>query len=180
MNDFWKFPYPSQRMPVLASNVVATSQPLAAQAGLRMRLKGGNAVDAVLATAITLTVVEPTSNGIGSDAFALIWDGQKLHGINGSGRSPQAWSLERFAGLDEIPTFGWDTVTVPGAVDTWVQLSQKFGKLPFDDLFVAAIEYAKNGFIVSPITAERWAVAAQTYRSFADFGKTFLPAGRAP
>ena len=180
MNDFWKFPYPSQRMPVLAGNVVATSQPLAAQAGLRMLLKGGNAVDAVLATAITLTVVEPTSNGIGSDAFALIWDGQKLHGINGSGRSPQAWSLERFAGLDEMPTFGWDTVTVPGAVATWVQLSQKFGKLPFDDLFVAAIEYAKNGFIVSPITAERWAVAAQTYKGFADFGKTFLPAGRAP
>ena len=73
MNDFWKFPYPSQRMPVLARNVVATSQPLAAQAGLRMLLKGGNAVDAVLATAIALTVVEPTSNGIGSDAFALVW-----------------------------------------------------------------------------------------------------------
>ena len=180
MNDFWKFPYPSQRMPVLASNVVAASQPLAAQAGLRMLLKGGNAVDAVLATAITLTVVEPTSNGIGSDAFALVWDDQKLHGINGSGRSPKAWSQERFAGLDEMPTFGWDTVTVPGAVDTWVQLSQKFGKLPFDDLFVPAIEYAQNGFIVSPITAERWAAAAQKYRSFADFGKTFLPAGRAP
>jgi gamma-glutamyltranspeptidase/glutathione hydrolase len=180
MNDFWKFPYPSQRMPVLASNVVATSQPLAAQAGLRMLLKGGNAVDAVLATAITLTVVEPTSNGIGSDAFALVWDGQKLHGINGSGRSPKAWSQERFAGLAEMPTFGWDTVTVPGAVDTWVQLSQKFGKLPFDDLFVPAIEYAQNGFIVSPITAGRWADAAQKYRSFADFGKTFLPAGRAP
>jgi len=180
MNDFWKFPYPSQRMPVMASNVVATSQPLAAQAGLRMLLNGGNAVDAALATAITLTVVEPTSNGIGSDAFALIWDGQKLHGINGSGRSPKAWSPERFAGLDEMPTSGWDTVTVPGAVDTWVQLSQKYGKLPFDDLFVPAIEYAQNGFIVSPITAERWAAAAQTYRHFADFGKTFCPAGRAP
>ena len=82
MNDFWQFPYPSQRMPVLARNVVATSQPLAAQAGLRMLLKGGNAVDAVLATAIALTVVEPTSNGIGSDAFALVWDGRTDRGTS--------------------------------------------------------------------------------------------------
>jgi gamma-glutamyltranspeptidase / glutathione hydrolase len=84
----WAFPYPSQRMPILARNAVATSQPLAAQAGLSMLYKGGNAVDAVLATAITLTVVEPTGNGIGSDAFAILWDGSKLHGLNASGRSP--------------------------------------------------------------------------------------------
>ena len=180
MSDFWKFPYPSQRMPVMAGNVVATSQPLAAQAGLRMLLKGGNAVDAALAAAIALTVVEPTSNGIGSDAFALVWDNQKLHGLNGSGRSPKAWSLERFAGLVEMPNYGWDTVTVPGAVDAWVRLSQKFGKLAFTDLFVPAIEYAQNGFIVSPITARRWADATQTYSSFADFGKTFVPHGSAP
>src|SRR5438128_1341002 len=88
----WQFPYPSQRMPVLARNIVATSQPLAAQAGLRMMLKGGNAVDAILATAIALTVMEPTSNGIGSDAFAILWDGKKLHGLNASGRSPAAWN----------------------------------------------------------------------------------------
>jgi gamma-glutamyltranspeptidase/glutathione hydrolase len=167
-------------MPVLARNVVATSQPLAAQAGLQMLLKGGNAVDAVLATAIALTVVEPTSNGIGSDAFALIWDGQTLHGLNGSGRSPRAWSTERFAGLDQMPTFGWDAVTVPGAVDTWVQLSQRFGKLPFDELFAPAVDYAQNGYLISPLTAERWAVAAERYANFTDFGKTFLPAGRAP
>jgi len=103
MTISWQFPYPSQRMPVLARNVVATSQPLAAQAGLRMLLKGGNAVDAALATAIALTVVEPTSNGIGSDAFALVWDGAKLHGLNGSGRSPRAWTLDRFAGLSPCP-----------------------------------------------------------------------------
>ncbi|HET8608856.1 MAG TPA: gamma-glutamyltransferase, partial [Burkholderiales bacterium] len=78
----WQFPYPSQRMPVLARNIVATSQPLAAQAGLSMMMKGGNAVDAALATAIALTVLEPTSNGIGSDAFAIIWDGKQLHGLN--------------------------------------------------------------------------------------------------
>ncbi len=180
MNYSWKFPYPSQRMPVFAGNVVATSQPLAAQAGLRMLLNGGNAVDATLATAMALTVVEPTSNGIGSDAFALIWDGQILHGLNGSGRSPRAWSLERFAELEEMPAYGWDAVTVPGAVDVWHQVSERFGKLPFADLFVPAIEYARNGFAVSPITAERWADAAEIYQSFPDFCSTFLPAGRAP
>ena len=94
----WAFPYPSQRMPVFARNVVATSQPLAAQAGLQMLVRGGNAVDAALAAAITLTVVEPTSNGIGSDAFAMVWDGKELHGLNGSGRSPRAWSPSRFSG----------------------------------------------------------------------------------
>ena len=94
----WEFPYPSQRMPVLAKNVVATSQPLAAQAGLAMLAQGGNAVDAGLAAAITLTVVEPTSNGIGSDAFAILWDGQRLVGLNASGRSPAGWTPERFAG----------------------------------------------------------------------------------
>ena len=180
MNYSWDFPYPSQRMPVLASNVVATSQPLAAQAGLRMLLKGGNAVDAALAAAMALTIVEPTSNGIGSDAFALIWNGHALFGLNGSGRSPRAWSLDRYAGLDDMPAFGWDAVTVPGAVDAWRQMSQRFGKLPFADLFVPAIEYAQNGFVVSPITAYRWMDAAEKYKNFPDFCKTFLPTGRPP
>src|SRR5262245_54832210 len=119
----WNFPYPSQRMPVLARNVVATSQPLAAQAGLSMMMKGGNAVDAILATAITLTVVEPTSNGIGSDAFCILWDGKKLHGLNASGRSPAGWTADRFKGKTVMPTRGWDAVTVPGAVSAWVALS---------------------------------------------------------
>jgi len=167
-------------MPVLARNVVATSQPLAAQAGLRMLLQGGNAADAALAAAITLTVVEPTSNGIGSDAFALVWDGQSLHGFNGSGRSPRAWTPERFAGLSQMPAWGWDAVTVPGAVDAWVQLSEKFGRLPFADLFAPAIGYAQKGFVVSPLTAARWSVASELYREYPDFGQTFLPAGRAP
>ncbi|MHA1413044.1 MAG: gamma-glutamyltransferase, partial [Promethearchaeota archaeon] len=83
-------------MPILASNVMATSQPLACQAGLEMLKKGGNAVDAAIAAAITLTVVEPVNNGIGSDAFAIVWDGKKLHGLNASGRSPATWNLELF------------------------------------------------------------------------------------
>src|SRR6266849_3133776 len=108
MTFSWDLPYPSQRSPLLSRNVVATSQPLAAQAGLRMLLQGGNAVDAALATAISLTVLEPTSNGIGSDAFAIVWDGNELHGLNASGRSPAGWTPQRFAGLREMPRRGWD------------------------------------------------------------------------
>jgi gamma-glutamyltranspeptidase / glutathione hydrolase len=176
----WDFPYPSQRMPVFARNVVATSQPLAAQAGLRMLLRGGNAVDAALATAITLTVVEPTSNGIGSDAFAMVWDGKELFGLNGSGRSPEAWSANRFTGRSKMPKLGWDAVTVPGAVDLWSTLSRRFGRLPFPELFEAAIGYAQNGFIVAPVTAEKWSHTPELYRDFPNFAATFLPGGLAP
>ncbi|MBS3967126.1 MAG: gamma-glutamyltransferase family protein [Truepera sp.] len=174
------FPYPSQRMPVMAQNIVATSQPLAAQAGLQMLLKGGNAVDAAIAAAITLTVVEPTSNGIGSDAFCILWDGQTIHGLNASGRSPQALAPERFAGLSEVPLRGWDAVTVPGAVSAWVALSRRFGQLPFEALFEPAIGYARDGFMVSPITAKAWALAPKAFAGNPEFWEAFLPQGRAP
>ena len=180
INCSWEFCYRSQRMPVFAKNIVATSQPLAAQAGLRMLLKGGNAVDAALATAIALTVVEPASNGIGSDAFAIVWDGHKLHGLNASGRSPQSWTPDRFSGLEKMPQFGWDAVTVPGAVDAWVKLSEHFGKLPFTDLFEPAIRYAREGFLVSPKTAVKWSLTPQLYKDFPDFKAAFLPGGKAP
>jgi gamma-glutamyltranspeptidase/glutathione hydrolase len=176
----WQFPYASQRMPVLASNIVATSQPLAAQAGLRMLLKGGNAIDAALASAITLTVVEPTSNGIGSDAFALIWDGNKLHGLNASGRSPAAWTPKRFAGMASVPHRGWDSVTVPGCVSAWRELSEKFGKLPFDALFEPALKYAADGFLVSPTIARLWAKQAPDLEQQPGFREAFMPRGRAP
>ena len=176
----WSFPYPSQRTPVFAANVVATSQPLAVQAGLSMLYRGGNAVDAALAAAITLTVVEPTSNGIGSDLFALVWDGNSLHGLNGSGKSPAAWTPERFNGVDTIPETGWDTVTTPGAVDGWVRLSERFGKLPFSDLFTPAITYARDGFHVGPVTSMRWQDAAEYYSGFNEFRRCFLKNGCAP
>ena len=146
--------YPSRRSAVLADNVVATSHPLASQAGITMLERGGNAVDAALAAAITLTLVEPSGNGIGSDAFAILWDGQELHGLNASGRAPQAWTPERFSSLDRMPTHGWESVTVPGAVSSWVALSDRFGKLPFADLFEPAIRYASSGFPVSPVIAK--------------------------
>jgi gamma-glutamyltranspeptidase/glutathione hydrolase len=176
----WQFPYPSQRMPVLSRNCVATSQPLAAQAGLRMMLKGGNAVDAALAAAITLTVVEPTSNGIGSDAFCILWDGKKLHGLNASGRSPAAWTFERFKGRLAMPQRGWDSVTVPGCVSAWRELSEKFGKLQFADLFEPAIKYAAEGFMVTPTIARLWANQVTELQSQPGFADAFMPRGRAP
>jgi gamma-glutamyltranspeptidase / glutathione hydrolase len=176
----WQFPYPSQRMPVLARNVVATSQPLAAQAGLRMMLKGGNAVDAALATAIALTVLEPTSNGIGSDAFCILWDGKKLHGLNASGRSPAGWSSNRFKGALAMPQRGWESVTVPGAVSAWRDLSEKFGKLPFADLFAPAIKYATDGFMVTPTISRLWASQATELHLQPGFADAFMPRGRAP
>ena len=176
----WQFPYPSQRMPVLARNTVATSQPLAAQAGLRMLLKGGNAVDAILATAISLTVLEPTSNGIGSDAFCILWDGKKLHGLNASGRSPAGWSLDRFKGEPAMPQRGWESVTVPGAVMAWRDMHEKFGKLPFADLFEPAIKYAAEGFMVTPTISRQWVAGAAELHSQPGFADAFMPRGRAP
>jgi gamma-glutamyltranspeptidase / glutathione hydrolase len=176
----WDFPYTSQRMPVLAKNVVATSQPLAAQAGLQMLARGGNAVDAGLAAAITLAVTEPTSNGIGSDAFCILWDGQRLVGLNASGRSPAGWTPERFKGMKAMPVKGWDSVTVPGCVSAWATLSKRYGKMPFEALFEAAIRYARESYMVSPITAASWARQAPEFKSFSEFTWTFMPKDRAP
>ncbi len=166
-------------MPVIARNMVASSQPLAVQAGLRVLQEGGNAIDAALTTAITLTVVEPTSNGIGSDAFAILWDGQQLLGLNASGRAPASVTPEDFSGLDEMPQFGWPSVTVPGAVSAWVAMSERFGKLPFERLFENAIDYARNGYAVSPVTARAWAASPPEFRHQEGF-HNFLPEGAVP
>ncbi|MCB1685925.1 MAG: gamma-glutamyltransferase, partial [Pseudomonadales bacterium] len=172
----WEQPCVAARSPVCADNVVASSQPLAVQAGIAALKAGGNAVDAALATAITLTVVEPNNNGVGSDAFAILWDGAQLVGLNGSGRAPAAWTLDRFSGRSRMPDRGWDTVTVPGAVSVWVALSERYGRLPFERLFDAAIHYAEEGFPVGPKTAGYWKIAEQTYSDFANFAEHFLPA----
>ena len=179
MPDYWDLPYPSRRQPVLAKQAVATSQPLAAQAGLRMLEQGGSAADAAIATAAALTVVEPCSNGIGSDAFAIISHAGELHGLNSSGRSPAAWSPARFAGLTEMPRRGWDSVTVPGAVAAWAAVHERFGRLPFERLLEPAISYAQDGFPVGPITAPIWQRNA-TRLTHAGWQACFAPAGRAP
>jgi len=144
-----------------------------------MLAEGGSAVDAAIATAITLTVVEPVSNGIGSDAFAIVWDGRQLHGLNASGRSPAAWTPEYFGG-NAVPALGWNSVTVPGAVSAWVELHAKFGKLPFERLFEPAASYGRNGFLVSPTIAEQWAAQVPLFRSQPGFAEAFMPNGRAP
>ena len=138
---------------VFARNVVSTSHPLAAQAGLRILQQGGNAVDAAVATAAVMTLVEPVSNGLGSDAFCILWDGKGLHGLNASGPAPKAWTPEYFKakyGADAAtpPMRGIDSVTVPGAVRGWAALSERFGKLPFADLMAPAIDIAERGYLV--------------------------------
>jgi gamma-glutamyltranspeptidase/glutathione hydrolase len=175
----WDLPYGWPRKPILAGNVVCTSQPLAAQAGLEMMAVGGNAVDAIVATAITISLVEPVSNGIGSDAFAVVWDGTRLHGLNASGRSPSAWTPEYFDGGD-VPLRGWNSVTVPGAVSAWTELHSRFGRLPFGRLFERAISYGRDGFLVSPTVAQQWAAQVPAMKSQPGFADAFLPGGRAP
>lgn len=183
------YPYPSRRRVIMARRgMVCTGQPLAAQAGLRMLLQGGNAVDAALATAICLTVVEPDCNGLGSDAFALVWIKNRLYGLNGSGPAPALLTRDKVlaAGYTEMPQRGWIPVTVPGAVSAWAELHRRFGRLPFAKLFEPAIEYARDGFPVSPIAGKLWKAAENTFApyrddpAFAGFFSTFLPTGSAP
>ncbi len=178
-------PYASHRLPLFARNVVSTSHPLAAQAGLRMMLKGGNAVDAAVAAAAVLTVTEPVSCGLGSDAFCILWDGQKLHGLNASGPAPQTWTPEYFHrkyGAHELnpPKRGWDSVTVPGAVSAWAALSERFGKLPFADLMEPAIEIAERGYLMPVVVQQKWAAATPLLQDLPGFAQSFLPWGRAP
>jgi gamma-glutamyltranspeptidase/glutathione hydrolase len=181
----WSAGYPSQRLPIFGRNVVATSHPLAAQAGLRMLQRGGNAVDAAIAAAAVMTIVEPVSNGLGSDAFCLLWDGHELHGLNASGRAPQAWTPEYFArkhGADAKapPQRGWDSVTVPGAVAGWVALHRRFGKLPFADLLAPATGIAERGYAVPIVVQQKWAAAVPLLRNQPGFADAFMPNGRAP
>lgn len=184
----WHNPYPTTRIPVFARNVVSTSHPLAAQAGLRMLWKGGNAVDAALAAATAITVVEPVSCGLGGDAFALVWDGERLSGLNASGVAPAAWNVDYFRkrhgeagnGIANKPTRGWDTVTVPGVIAGWEALHAKFGSLPFADLLEPAIEIAERGYAVPPIVAHKWAAAVPELKGLPGFADTFMPHGRAP
>ena len=181
----WSAGYPSQRLPIFGRNVVSTSHPQAAQAGLRMLQNGGNAVDAAIATAAAMTILEPVSNGLGSDAFALIWDGSTLHGLNASGRAPQAWTPDYFKrkhGADALapPVRGWDSVTVPGAVAAWAAMSERFGKLPFADLLAPAVEIAERGYAVPVVVQQKWAAAVPLLHDQPGFAEAFMPHGRAP
>jgi gamma-glutamyltranspeptidase/glutathione hydrolase len=176
-------PYPSVRPLVFGREMVATSQPLAAQAGLAMLARGGSAADAAVATAAALTVLEPTTNGLGGDAFALVWDGARVVGLNGSGRSPASLTRDRISSRT-FPTRGWLPVTVPGQIDAWRALHDRFGKLPFADLLAPAIDYAREGYMVAPQTAALWSKAAPMLASGHEHAEAwksaFLPSGAPP
>ena len=184
----WNNPYPTIRVPVMGRNVVSTSHPYAAQAGLKIIHQGGNALDAAIAAAAALMIVEPVSNGLGSDCFAIIWDGKELHGLNASGVAPQAWNPGYFAnkygvdagGLAKRPMRGWDAVTVPGALAGWETLHARFGSLAFGDLLQPAIEIAERGYAMPPIVAHKWAAAIPDLKDQPGFAEAFMPFGRAP
>jgi gamma-glutamyltranspeptidase/glutathione hydrolase len=150
-----------------------------------MMWKGGNAIDAAIAAAAAMTICEPVSNGLGSDAFAIVWDGNELHGLNASGPAPASWTPDYFRrkyGSDakKPPVRGFDSVTVPGAVAGWVALSERFGKLPFADLLEPAIEIAERGYLLPVVVQQKWRDATPELSSLPGWAQSFLPWGRAP
>jgi len=184
-------PYPSTRYPVYArEGMVATSSPQASLAGLEALRQGGNAVDAAVAAAAALTVTEPASNGIGSDAFAIVWTGGKLYGLNASGKAPANISIEKLkeaqSGISKMPIYGWAPTMVPGAPKAWACLAGRFGKLPLKKSMERAIHYAQEGFPMAATKAAAFIQAAERYKSagrdcgqkiFDEWFKTFMPKG---
>lgn len=182
-------PYPSTTMPIYAKKgMVATSQPIAAQVGRDILKQGGNAVDAAIATAACLTVVEPCSNGIGGDAFAIVWLDGAIYGLNGSGPSPEALTIEEVKqrGFDSMPTTGLIPVTVPGAPASWASLSERFGKLSLLDVLQPAIDIAEEGFAVTPTISRQWKMSYNRFKKqhtaeeFTAWFGTFSLHNRAP
>ncbi|QJR80578.1 gamma-glutamyltransferase [Alteromonas pelagimontana] len=175
----------ASRSEVMAQHgMAATSQPLATQVALDILKKGGTAVDAAIAASAMLGVVELTGSGVGGDLFAIVWDANKktLIGLNASGRSPKSLTKNYFAeqGLVKIPSFGPLPVSVPGAVDGWFMLHERFGSLPMTTLLTPAIEYARNGYPVSELVAYYWQMNADRIGKYDGFAETFLPNGKAP
>ncbi|NLI90861.1 MAG: gamma-glutamyltransferase family protein [Peptococcaceae bacterium] len=187
--DTTRYPYPSKRTCVFAQNgVVASSQYLASQAGLDILKKGGNAIDAAVACAACLAVTEPTSNGIGGDAFALVWYKNKLCGLNSSGPAPRALNPQALAdkGLTRIPLYGWIPVTVPGAPAAWAEMIGKFGNLSLSEVLRPAVHYAEDGYPVSAVVSQNWEHYLGLYQKelkgdvFREWFRMFAPNGKAP
>lgn len=175
----------ASRSEVIARNgMVCTSQPLASQAALDILKKGGNAVDAAIAANAMLGLVEPVSNGIGGDLFAIVWDAksEKLYGLNASGRSPYSLTLQYFKenNIEKIPPLGPLPVTVPGCVDGWFELHKKFGKLSMKEVLAPTIEYAREGFPVTELIAYYWQRSIRPLKDYPGFAEIFMPAGKAP
>ncbi len=177
-------PHQSRSVVMAKNGIVATSQPLAAQVGLDVLQDGGNAVDAAIAANAMIGLVEPMSCGIGGDLFVIYWDNatQKLYGLNASGRSPYSLNRDVFhqKGLEYIPQSGPLSWSVPGCVDGWYVLAERFGTLPISDLLKPSIEYAQEGFPVSEIIAGSWKGGTTSLSEWSDSAKTYLPGGKAP
>jgi gamma-glutamyltranspeptidase/glutathione hydrolase len=172
----------TSRSEVIAKNgMVATSHPLASQIGLQILKDGGNAIDAAIAANVALGLMEPTGNGIGGDLFVILWDAKtkKLYGLNASGPSPQNISIEYFTAknLEKIPSYGPLPVSVPGAVDGWIKLHEKFGKLPFEELFKPTIDYANNGFPLTETIAYYLELSSQRFKTYPNFKNVWMPNG---
>ena len=185
--DTQKYSYASRRTVSFAKNgMVATSSPLPAQVGLEILKKGGNAIDAAVATAAALSVIEPTSNGIGADSFALIWYEGTLYGLNGSGRSPRLISGEQLLerGLSAVPTDGWDPVMVPGAPSAWAEAVGRFGRLPLSEVLEPAARYAEDGYPIAPNIGKQWVMGYNRFmkaggpEKFEGWFETFAPGGK--
>lgn len=173
------------RSEVIARNgMAATSQPLATQIAIDILKKGGSAVDAAIAANAAQGLMEPTGNGIGGDLFAIVWDNKtkKLYGLNASGRSPATLTLEEFRkrNLEYIPPFGPLPVTVPGCVDGWFELHQRFGRLPMQEVLAPAIEYCHDGFPVTEVIAAGWSGSKKTFEKYPGFLTTYFPNGKGP
>ena len=177
-------PFASRSEVIAREGMVATSQPLATQVGLDILKQGGSAIDAAIAANAMLGLVEPTGSGIGGDLFAIVWDAEskQLYGLNASGRSPKSLTAEVFsaAGLAKIPSFGPLPVSVPGAVDGWFELHNRFGRLPMTSLLSPAIRYARNGFPVSELVAYYWQMNVDRIGHYPGFSATFMPDGKVP
>jgi gamma-glutamyltranspeptidase/glutathione hydrolase len=164
--------------------MAATSHPLATQIAVQVLRQGGSAVDAAIAANASLGLMEPTGAGVGGDLFAIVWDAaqRQLRGLNASGRSPRSLTLEQLQamGLERVPAYGPLSVSVPGAVDGWIELHTAFGKLEFSEVLAPAIEYAERGFAVTEVIAGEWAASATLLEEFPGYAEVFMPDGRAP
>ena len=177
-------PFASRSEVIGQNGMVATSHPLATQIGLDILKKGGTAIDAAIAANIALGLMEPTGNGIGGDLFAIVWDAEskKLHGLNASGPAPKDISIDYFRDndLEKIPSYGPLPVTVPGAVDGWIKLHEKFGKLEFRTLFEPTIAYAKNGFPVTETIAYYLKNSQKRFEKYPNFNELWVKNGSMP
>lgn len=173
------------RSEVIAQHGMAcTSQPLATQVALDILKSGGNAIDAAIAANAVLGLMEPTGNGIGGDIFAIVWDAKtrKLYGLNGSGRSPYELKLQYFKenGYTKIPALGPLSVSVPGCVDGWFELNEKFGKMPMSEILAPAVKYGREGFPVSEVIAYYWQSNSRSLQKYPGFAEIYMPGGKAP